>query len=381
MDNYFIYDKPVTGKYFVGRKRECRAITNLLLSSEHVTVYEPPKCGKDSVIQQTLFSMKMSSCKFSVCTMNALPMADMQDFLIRFGNSVIRAHCSTPNEYSEVVKTFLPGTHFVFDRQRFSDANEVVSANWDLDEHDCVEMLSLPGRLAEKREENIYMVIEEFQALAELEEGNAILRSFKKVMSERSLSINKCTFILTGSRYNAMKAIFGRSPMFRGVVEHVPLERIEDMDIAEHIKKGVNISGKVIEKDQVMGIINRFDNNMWYINHFMAICDSMTKGYFNDGIFMDALNCMLSVHEVRFVNTMCNLTGHQVSLLKAVLDGVTKFTASDVIRKYKLNSSANVSRVKEALMKKEIITFTDKDEPVLLDTLFKYWLETKYFAR
>lgn len=380
MDNYFIYDKPVTGKYFVGRKMECRAIANLLQGNQNVALFEPPKSGKESVIAQTLFTMKMSSCKYSLCRMDALPMQSLQQFLIRFGNSVIRALYSTPNEYSEVVKTHLRGTHFVFDRQRFSDADEVVSANWDLDENDAVQMLRLPGRIAEDREENLFMIIEEFQALAELDEGDAILRAFKRVLSEQSLSLHKCTFILTGSRYNAMRAIFHRSPMFRGLVEHVPLERIEDMDIAEHIKKGVNISGKVIEKDQVMGIINRFDNNMWYINHFMAICDSMTKGYFNDGIFMDALASMMAIHEVRFVNTMCNLTSHQVSLLKAILDGVTRFTASEVIRKYKLNSSANVSRVKEALMKKEIITFTDKDEPVILDNLFRYWLETKYFA-
>ena len=48
---------------------------------------------------------------------------------------------------------------------------------------------------------------------------------------------------------------------------------------------------------------------------------------------------------------------------------------------YSLNSSANVSRVKDALMKKEIISFTDKDEPVILDILFRYWLENRYFVK
>jgi hypothetical protein len=64
--------------------------------------------------------------------------------------------------------------------------------------------------------------------------------------------------------------------------------------------------------------------------------------------------------------------------LKAVLDGVVRLSASEVIEKYHLNSSANVRRVKDALKKKEIITFNEKDEPMLLDPLFEYWMN-KYF--
>jgi len=72
----------------------------------------------------------------------------------------------------------------------------------------------------------------------------------------------------------------------------------------------------------------------------------------------------------------------QVSLLKAIIDGYTKFSTAEVIRKYSLNSSANVRRVKDALMKKEIITFTETDErPVILDPLFEYWLRNNYFKK
>ena len=49
--------------------------------------------------------------------------------------------------------------------------------------------------------------------------------------------------------------------------------------------------------------------------------------------------------------------------------------------KYGFNSSANVRRIKDALKKKEIITFDEKDEPVILDPLFEYWLTKYYFER
>ena len=77
---------------------------------------------------------------------------------------------------------------------------------------------------------------------------------------------------------------------------------------------------------------------------------------------------------------MNGLTTHQVNLLRAIVDGCTKFSGSEVVRKYSLNSSANVKRVKDALMKKEIVTFTREDEPVILDPLFEYWVKKHYFG-
>ena len=96
---------------------------------------------------------------------------------------------------------------------------------------------------------------------------------------------------------------------------------------------------------------------------------------------VEALNSMISLHEPRFMNQVNDLTDHQLSLLKAVLDGVVRLSASEVIDKYHLNSSANVRRVKDALRKKEIITFNEKDEPVILDPLFEYWMSKYYFER
>ena len=96
---------------------------------------------------------------------------------------------------------------------------------------------------------------------------------------------------------------------------------------------------------------------------------------------MEALRTIISIHEPRFYSIVNDLTDHQLSLLLAILDGVTRFSASEVIEKYRLNSSANVRRVKDALKKKEVITFNEKEEPIILDPLFEYWVSNHYFER
>ena len=88
---------------------------------------------------------------------------------------------------------------------------------------------------------------------------------------------------------------------------------------------------------------------------------------------------LLSIHEPKVAATMEDLTTFQVNLLKAIIEGNTRFSSAEVIRQYGLNSSANVRRLKDALCKKEIITFDDKDEPVVLDPLFQYWVQKYYF--
>lgn len=379
MDTPFIYDKYVTGKNFIGRKKECTAMANLLSANENLVIFGTPKSGTMSAIQQTFFNMKMTGKHFATCNVNLFNVRSLSAMLLKFGNAVIRSLATTADEYEYIVETHLAGTHFVFDQKRFCDFDEAVSLNWDADANDIFFMLRLPARIAAARGMKIYMVIDEFQTVAGLDDNGQILRSFKEVLSERRNDGTGCTFVITGSCYNAMRSIFHKSPMFRGTIEEFTIPSADEADIVDYMVKGLLQSGKVIEKDAAARIAHQFEGNLWYINHFVSICDSLTKGYITNAIMMDALNTLVSIHDVRFRTSMNNLTLHQISFLQAMLEGVSRFTSADVVRKYKLNSSANVVRVKEALMKKELITFTDNEEAVFLDPLFKYWLTNFYF--
>ena len=186
-------------------------------------------------------------------------------------------------------------------------------------------------------------------------------------------------FIMTGSQVNAMKYIFEEKKYFYRQVVHLPIQPVDEREIVEHIVKGFLFGqGKSFDRNLAMGACSLFKCHMWYLNHLAAICDSMSKGFINEAIMVEALNCMMALNEPRFMNMVNDLTDHQLSLLTAVLDGVVRLSASEVIEKYHLNSSANVRRVKDALRKKEIITFNEKDEPVIMDPLFEYWM-TKYY--
>ena len=378
MDTPFIYDRFVTGKNFIGRKTECTIMSNLLESGENVMLYGRPKSGKMSIVQQTLFNRRLSGKQFMVAHVCLSNVRNLEHFLLKFGTAVIKSVSSTADEYESLILKYLDGTHFVFDRARFASCDEIVSINWTPDMNDVYKMIRLPHRIAEERGRPYYVILEDFQNIMLADEYEEVFKTMEELFRERSRSVS---YILIGSQVNAMKYIFEEKKYFYRLVEKLPMSAVDDREIIEYIVKGFMVSGKVIERDLVLGACKLFRGDMWYLNHFISICDTMSRGFINEGILMEALRTIISIHEPRFYAIVNDLTDHQLSLLLAVLDGVVRFSASDVIEKYRLNSSANVRRVKDALKKKEVITFNEKDEPIILDPLFEYWVSNNYFER
>ena len=382
MDTPFIYYRFVTGKNFLGRKTDCTILSNLLAAGEQVMMYGRPKSGKMSVVQQTLFNMRLSGRQFMVAHATLSNVRTLEQFLLKLGTAVIKSVSSTAEEYSSIVSRHLEGTHFVFDRARFASHGEVVSLNWTPDMNDVAQMIRLPQRMAQEQGKAYYVILEDFHNLLKMDEYEEVFKEMYKLFSERDrLAQASSSYLLIGSHVNAMKLIFEEKKYFYRQVEYLPMTPLDERDIIDYIAKGFMVSGKVIEKNLALGACKLFRCDMWYLNHFISICDTLTRGYINEAVLMDALKMLISIHEPHFQSIVDDLTDHQLSLVKAVLDGVVRFSASEVIEKYALNSSANVRRVKDALKKKEVLTFNDKDEPEILDPLFEYWLEKHFFNK
>ena len=69
-----------------------------------------------------------------------------------------------------------------------------------------------------------------------------------------------------------------------------------------------------------------------------------------------------------------NLTNYQMNFMRAVIDGVhSGFTTREIMEKYDLGSSANVTAVKSALIRKELIEI-DSRQVVISDPVMAEWL-------
>lgn len=375
MDTPFQYSRPATGKNFVGRQPECNLLEALLRNRTSAVLCAPAKTGKRSLIHQVLCNLRIGLFSFTASETDMTSVRDSASFLARFASDALTAGIPDPAQREQAARSLLDGipVSFRFDSQ-CEDTCQVVPEGIP-DRQQAAAMLRLPETIAERTGTGAVVVLREFQNIAMTEDD-----TLPDLAEEVWTGCRKTSFIFSGSATNAMKDIFFRQKYFWCFAENVEIGPVDEKEMCDYINKGFQKSGKVAERELLAGAVRLLDGNCWYINQLFSFCDSLSRGYINEGVLGEALEMLVAAHEPRFMETASGMTGHQTSLFRAILDGVTRFSSGEIIGKYRLNSSANVRRVKDALQKKEIITFDADDNPHILDPLFRYWM-TKYFFR
>ena len=377
MDYPFSFDGPVTGKYFVGRRDDVQLLQNLLFSGESVAVYGEPGVGCKSLALQALSEGRLKLQQFIPAEVDLTRARTLEDVLVSFASGLIRACGTTVEEFRSIAAEALQGTHLVFDEERFSSCGEVVSPSWMLDEIDVEKVLALPSYVASRRHTRVVVMVKEFSSVLFAEDPDLVLKPLEKVIARQDRS---CPFVFMGSAYGAMRYIFDKKRYFYHTVERLTPSPLRPEDISDYVLMALRNSGRVIERDLVERVAQMLRCNPRYVNHLFFIVDAIAKGFISQKSIEDALGVLLGVYSPSFFAKMADLTNFQVSLLRAICDGNEKLSASGVIDKYSLNSSANVKRLKDALEKKEVVWFDAEDIPHVTDPLFEHWLRKVYFA-
>lgn len=308
MESPFTYNCTASGNSFLARKKEVSQTVLNIHSRVNTVIYEPPKTGKQSLID----------------------MAVSQSGL----------------------------TPACIDMTGMIDADELLRTLQDTSGYTLI-------------------YIKNFQNILRLPDWEKTAAVLSHSMQKEDAPV----YILSGSGINAMKHIFEEKKLFYRQYERVRLSPIDERSVTDHIIRTFLKVGRVVEQSQAERIYNTADGHPWYIWQIADTCFNLTKGYLSDSIITEAVDSLLYTHSVRFQETVDNLSRYQIYFLKAVFDGISKSSSSEVIERYRLNSSANVFRVKEALAKKEVITVDAPDTPRIIDPMFRLWLARNYFNK
>ena len=351
MEVPFDFKQKAIGIDFIGREVETNALSNLLRQRQNVYLYGPDGVGKSSLVNRVLIELQKSSTDTIVCHVDLHNVRTEEDFCRVYSDSVKLGGLST-----------------------FEDIYGIVT---DEGVNDLIKALSLPEALSLKKGgANVVVYVEEFQNVLHFDDPDLFL----KTLDERWRSRMGVTYLITGSKVNAMKYIFEEKKYFYGQMEYLPILPINEKVASDYIVRTFLRVGRVIDKEHVKIFYQISGGIPYYLWLLCSFSFNNTKGYVTPDIREDAINSVISLRESQFKALVDSLSNFQLSLLRAIYDGVTKFSNKDVIEQYKLNSSANVFRLKEALKKKEVIYFDDKDEPQFIDPIFRYWLSKCYFV-
>ena len=350
MVSYFDSQHPAHRDKLIFRPAETSQLAQQIKEKKFTTLYAAPGFGKSILVNKALGLLKEQKYPTTVVKLDL--------FNITSGDALARLYVDSFRKYVDDYNkdALLPI------RMDFENVSLSIAVN-------------LPNLLSSVTDLNFVVWFKEFQNILEMEGGEKILKMMEKEME----SHKDVAYIITGEQLNKMKEIFEKKKYFYRINCNIPLGPLPKSDCITYLRNGFLLSGKDLEMETAEAIYKTAGGYPKVINRLAAMCDSQAPGYINKRILKGAVESYYNDNESAYRYTVGTLTANQINFLKAVCDGARKFSSAEILKKYRLNSSANVFRLKEALFKKEIVTFDAEDRACLIDPMFENWLKERYF--
>lgn len=368
-ENPFVFGKAAEGNYFTDRIEDSRRLEANLTHGINTILISPRRWGKTSLVKKVISSIDREVA--IPVFLDVFQYKSDYDFYQSFANAVIKQTSNKFDEWIEIAKTFLSNItpKFSFGSDPMNDFS--LSFEWNPDNNSETDILQLPEKIAQKKNVRIIVCLDEFQQIADFNDSLTFQKKLRTIWQHQQ----NVTYCLFGSKKHLMENIFNDKGMpFYKFGDMMFLKKIPTEEWTRFICDKFRETGKTITPAQASKICEATENLSSYVQHLSWVVWYKSAKAVTDKDINSAISDILEQNTIFFQREVEQLTEHQFNFLKAVANGVSSgFSSKDVIRRYRLESSANIQAVKKALIKKDIID-TDGTSVSLNDSLFKLWL-------
>lgn len=366
----FIFGVATSGDNFTDREKETE---RLLLNFRHgvnTVLISPRRWGKTSLVQKACGLAQ--SDKLKVVYLDIFSCRNDKDFYTAFAAAILKQTSSKLDEWLENAKLFLSRISPKISIGTDPMTDFSISLEMNPKSHDVDDILHLPERIAQKKGCNIVVCIDEFQQIAEFKDSKTFQKRLRSVWQLQK-SVSYCLF---GSKKHLMNELFEKKSLpFYKFGDAIYLQKIGTTDWIDYIRRRFGVTGKQISKELAERICQRVDNHSSYVQQLAWLVWIHTDKTATEQDFEAAYQDIIDQNTPLFEKQTESLTTYQMNFLRAVIHGVhSEFTTQEVLQKYQLGSSANVSIIKRALVKKELIEI-EKRQVVIPDPVMKVWLK------
>lgn len=366
----FIFGIATSGDNFTDRKKETE---RLLLNFQHgvnTVLISPRRWGKTSLVQKVC--RLAQSDKLKIVYLDIFSCRSDKEFYNAFATAIIKQTSSKFEEWLDNAKLFLsritPKISIGPDPMTdFSISLEMNPKSEDID-----EILQLPEKIAQKKNCSIVICIDEFQQIAEFSDSKTFQKRLRTVWQLQK-NVSYCLF---GSKKHLMNELFeNKSYPFYKFGDAIYLQKIGTQDWVEYICNRFSVTGKQISEQLAERISQAVDNHSSYVQQLAWLVWVHTDKIATEKDFESAYQDIIDQNTPLFEKQTESLTTYQMNFLRAVIDGVhSEFTKQEILNKYQLGTSANISIVKRALEKKELIEI-EKRKIIIPDPIMSVWLK------
>jgi hypothetical protein len=236
------------------------------------------------------------------------------------------------------------------------------------------DIIDLAETIAKAKKIKIVVCIDEFQSVGNFDDTFA----FQCKLRAHWQHHQNVAYCLYGSKRHMLLDIFSNPEMpFYKFGDIMFLEKIDNKIWGKFIQKRFKDTGKSITKKQAEYLAKQVENHSYYVQQLAQQAWLRTKTVCSISIIDNSLRSIKDQLSLLFAGLAETLTATQLYFLRAVIDGETVF-GQENLKKYRLGTSANIIRIKDALLSKEIIDITVKNIEIQ-DPVFKLWLKEEYF--
>lgn len=375
MDDPFIYGKIAEGAFFTDREEETLQLCNNFNSLISTILISPRRWGKSSLVKRAAEVAEKQNKSLVFCFLDLYNVRTEEEFYNFFTKEILKATASKAETILEYAKKFLSRIVPVFS---FSpELNSEFSLSFDFIEIKKYphEILNLAENIAAEKKIRIVICIDEFQNISGFEDPLAFQKKLRSSWQKHKYA----TYCLYGSKRHMLMDVFTSPSMpFYKFGDLIFLQKIEERHWITFIKERFAATGKKIAEEVAVEVARKVECHPYYAQQLAQQAWLRTKNSCNVAIVEEAFESLVLQLSMLFQSATDQLSNTQVNFLKALLSEVSHLSSKSVLQEYNLGTSANVQRIKQALIDKEIVDFQSSSYD-FIDPLYKYWLKKYYF--
>ena len=370
----FVYGVAVSNYNFIGRERETKRLLENFKGGINVILMSPRRLGKTSLVKHVC--NKLNNKDIITVYLDIFGCKSEYDFYNKLTAEVLKQTASKSELWFEEAKEFLYRLtpKISFSPEPNSDFS--ISLGITPKTHTPEEVLQMAETIAIKRKKRIVICIDEFQQIGEMANSKQIQARLRTVWQHQK-HVSYCLF---GSKHHLMSSIFlHRSMPFFQFGDTISLNKIATEDWVEYIVSHFADGKRTISRELAEEICKFTENYSAYVQQLAWLVFTLKEEgeTVTENDVKQAENDLLATNDILFMQMIEPLSEFQLNFLRAIIAGVRKdFGLSEVRKEYNLGSYSNITRLKTALLERDLIE-KQETEWVITDPIFAKWLKQK----
>ena len=370
----FVYGVAVSDYNFIGRERETKRLLDNFKGGINVILMSPRRLGKTSLVKHVC--NKLDDKDIITVYLDIFGCKSEYDFYNKLTAEVLKQTASKHELWFEEAKEFLYRLtpKISFSPEPNSDFS--ISLGITPKTHTPEEVLQMAETIAIKRKKRIVICIDEFQQIGEMANSKQIQARLRTVWQHQK-HVSYCLF---GSKHHLMSTIFlHRSMPFFQFGDTISLNKIATEDWVEYIVSHFADGKRTISHALAEEICKFTENYSAYVQQLAWLVFTLKEEgeTVTEDDVKQAENDLLATNDILFMQMIEPLSEFQLNFLRAIASGIKKdFGLSEVREEYNLGSYSNITRLKTALLERDLIE-KQNTELVITDPIFAKWLKRK----